>query len=382
MQSEKRRLGRAFAILIACVVVVVAAIGAIKFFQIKAGMAMATKFAPPPAAVSTYVVSESSWQPSLDAIGTVEAVNGVVVSTDLPGIVREIIFESGKPVEKGAELIKLDTTQETAQLNAAMARLELARINRDRNADLLKKRVASQSDYDSAIAEYRQATAAVNEIQATIERKTVRAPFSGLLGIRQVNLGEYLNSGDPVVPLQSLDPIYVDFSLPQQALGEIQVGRTVEVHADGLSGEKFEGVVSAIDPQVDSATRNVKVQATLRNPDGKLRSGMFVNVQLLLPAREKVVSIPATAVNYAPFGDSVFLVEDQKSESGTEQKVAVQKFIKLGASRGDLVEITDGLTPGDTIVAAGTFKLKNNAPVQINNDVRPEANPNPTPADS
>ncbi len=378
-----------FVLMLATVLVIVAVIGFIKVKQIQAGIAMGAKFAPPPAAVSTFKVDQQEWQPTLTAVGTANAVQGVMVSTDLPGIIREISFKSGTPVKKGQELVKLDTTQEVAQLNAARARQDLGKVNLNRNGELLKKRVASQSDYDAAAAEYKQATAASREIEALIERKTIRAPFDGLLGIREVDLGQYLMSGDEVVPLQSLDPIYVDFSLPQQTLGQLEVGRTVEVTADGLPGTKFTGEITAVDPNVDASTRNVRVQATLANPDGKLRSGMFVNTAVLLPSRDKVLAIPASAVDYAPYGDSVFVVEQitpeplkegeaAKPGAPTEPYTGVrQKFVKLGNTRGDLVEVTKGLEAGQEIVSSGTFKIKDKAPVNVNNDIQPGADPAP-----
>ncbi len=369
-------------IMLAAVVVVIAGLGFIKFQQIQAAIAEGASFAPPPASVTTFEVSESSWQPVLRSVGSVNAVNGVVVSTDLPGIVQSIDFTSGVEAKAGQVLIRLDARQEAAQLNAAKARLDLARVNLDRQEGLLKKRVASQSDYDSASAEYKQAQAAVIEVQALIERKTIRAPFDGLLGIREVNLGEYLESGSPVVPLQSLDPIYVNFSLPQQHFAELVPGRKVQVLADGLPGEKFSGEITAIDPNVDESTRNVRVQATLANPDGKLRSGMFVQVELLLPPRDGILAVPASSVSFAPYGNSVFAVETMENEQGEEYLGVRQQFVKTGTSRGDLVEIATGLKTGDTIVSSGVFKLQNNAPVIVNNDVQPGAELSPTPEDN
>ncbi len=364
------------------VVVVLAVIGFLKYRQVQTANAARASFVPPPTAVSTYVVAEQTWQPVLRAIGTAKAVNGVMVATDLPGIVREIAFESGRPVKQGEVLVRLDTTQEKAQWNAANARLDLAKADLDRKGELLKKRVSSQSDYDTSMAEYKQAEAALTEVEALVNRKTIRAPFDGILGIREVDLGEYMRSGDTVVPLQSLDPIYVDFSLPQQDLGRLEEGRTVEITADGLAGRKFEGAISAIDPNVDASTRNVRVRATLANPKGALRSGMFVNVEVLLPARGKIAAIPASAVNYAPYGDTVFVIDDVKTATGDTVKGVRQQSVKLGTSRGDLIEVVEGLQPGDEVVSGGTFKLRNQAPVVINNEIQPDANPSPTPSDS
>jgi membrane fusion protein (multidrug efflux system) len=370
------------ALMLAAVVVVLAVIGFLKYRQVQTAIAAGASFAPPPTAVSTYVVAEQTWQPVLRAVGSAKAVNGVMVATDLPGIVREIAFESGRPVKKGQVLVRLDTTQEKAQWNAANARLDLAKADLDRKGELLKKRVASQSDYDASMAEYKQAQAALTEVEALVNRKTIRAPFDGILGIREVDLGEYMRSGDTVVPLQSLDPIYADFTLPQQDLGSLKEGRTVEITADGLAGRKFTGTISAIDPNVDASTRNVRARATLANPGGELRSGMFVNVEVLLPTRGKILAIPASAVNYAPYGDTVYVIDSVKNAKGETVKGVRQQAVKLGVSRGDLIEVVKGLQPGDEIVSGGTFKLKNQDPVVINNEIQPDANPSPTPAES
>ncbi len=368
--------------MIGAVLLVWGALAFIKWRQINAAMAMGAQFAPPPPAVATFTVKNASWQPVLASVGTVEAVHGVMVSTDLPGIVKEIAFKSGTAVKQGDTLVMLDTRQEEAQLNAIRARLELARTNFNRIEDLLKKRVASRSDYDSTVAEYKQAEALVKEVEAQIDRKTIRAPFEGILGIRLVNQGQYLKSGDTVVSLQSLDPIYVNFNTPQQNLSELVEGRAVRVSADGLPGEFFEGKISAIDPEVDPATRNLRVQATLANPQEKLRSGMFVRAEVLLPERDAVLAIPASAVDYAPYGNSVYVVREMQNPEGETYTGVDQKFVKLGATRGDLVEVLSGLQAGDQIVSGGTFKLRNEQAVIVNNEIQVGADPSPTPKDS
>jgi membrane fusion protein (multidrug efflux system) len=336
----------------------------------------------PPTAVTSLVVTEKSWQPTLASVGSVKAVNGVTVSTDLPGIVEAITFESGQQVRQGDPLVKLDTKQEEAQLRSAEARMQLAKLNLDRQKGLLEKRVASQSDYDAAVAEYKQATALVTEMKATIERKVIRAPFTGVLGIRAVNLGQYLQSGDPVVPLQSLDPIYVNFSLPQQDLKDLVPGRDVLVQSDALPGQTFRGKISSIDSVVDEATRNVLVQATLGNPGRKLRPGMFVNVEVVLPVKEKILAVPASAINYAPYGDSIFVIEKMKDEKNNEYDGVRQQVVRLGATRGDLVSIESGLKAGEEIVTSGGFKLTPKGAVLRSNEAKPADNPAPTPSDS
>lgn len=363
--------------------IMVAVIGALIFFKIHQFAAFAgMKWSMPPTAVTSLVVKEEAWQPTLNAVGTVQAVNGVTVSTDLPGIVEKITFDSGRPINQGDPLVKLDTKQEEAQLNSAEARMELARSNLDRQKGLLQKRVSSQSDYDAAEAEYKEAGAAVAEIKATIERKLIRAPFTGMLGIRQVNLGQYLKSGDPVVPLQSLDPIYVNFSLPQQKLKDLAAGRVVQVKADGIPDQTFSGKITSVDSVVDQATRNVQVQATLANPDHKLRPGMFVSADVMLPADEQVLALPATAINYAPYGDSVFVVEKMKDAEGKEYDGVRQQIVQVGASRGDQVAIVSGLHSGEEVVTSGGFKLAPKAAVKRNNEMQPANAAAPTPADS
>jgi len=370
--------------LIVMFVILVAVIGLLAFYQFHqfakyAGM----KWTMPPTAVTSMKIEEQSWQPTLSAVGTVQAVNGVTVSTDLPGIVEKIAFESGQQIKQGDLLVKLDTKQEDAQLESGKARWQLAKSNLDRQQGLLQKRVSSQSDYDAAAAEYKQAEAAVAETKATIERKTIRAPFTGTLGIREVNLGQYLKSGDAVVPLQSLNPIYVNFSLPQQRLSELVVGQDVVVRADGLPGQEFRGKVTSINSVIDQATRNVQVQATLDNPGEKLRPGMFVTSDVLLPAKDKVLAIPATAVNYAPYGDSIFVIEKMKdAQDGHEYEGVRLQEITLGPARGDLVSVISGLKAGDEIVTSGGFKLMPKAAIERNNTVQPSNAPAPTPADS
>lgn len=367
--------------MLAGVALLVLALAGYKFLQVRAAIAQYAHFAPPAAAVTSIIVKAQTWQPVLSVVGSMRAVNGVLVSTDLAGIVSQIAFESGREVKKGDLLVKLDTQQEEAQLHSAQARRELARISLERQRDLIAKKAVSQSDYDAAESEFRQADAAVEEAQAMIARKTIVAPFDGLAGIRQVDLGQYLNVGATIAPLQSLDPIYVEFSIPQQNFGQVAPGKKVRVRADGIEGREFEGEITAIDSKVDEATRNVTIQGTVQNPDQTLRPGMYVNVDVLLPQEEGVLAIPATAINYAPYGDSVFIVQDAAAPGpdGKRGKEVVQQFVKLGASRGDQVEVLTGVKPGDEVVTSGVFKLRSHAPVMINNSVKPgdELNPNP-----
>lgn len=367
---------------IAVLVIFISAVGSMKYFQIKAGMAQQMGFQPPPEAVTTVVAKEEQWNDSTKAIGSVEAVKGVTVSADLPGIVEAITFDSGRSVSQGEVLVRLDTKQEKAQLAAAEAQREVSRTDLARGEAMLAKGIVPQATYDSLAAAFKQADARLGEIKATIERKTIRAPFSGVLGIRQINVGQYLAGGAPIVSLQSLRPAYVNFTVPQQQIGHLRTGTSVDVTSDALPGPE-KGHIAALDSVIDEATRNVRVQAVFDNASGKLRPGMFVEVHLAQGASTPVVPIPASAISYAPFGDSVFIVEDVKDpKSGKTYKGVRQQFVKLGASRGDQVAVVTGVKPGEEIVTSGLFKLRPGAAVNVNNAVTPSNSTAPKPEDS
>jgi membrane fusion protein (multidrug efflux system) len=337
---------------------------------------------PPPEAVTTIVAQPEEWPDTLSVIGTTAAVQGVTVAADLPGLVDRISFESGRAVKQGDVLVELDTRQELAQLAAAEAQRELARLNFERMQALVVDGAISRADYDRAAAEQKSTEARVGEIKAAIARKTIRAPFSGILGIRQVNLGQYLSGGDPVVPLQSLHPIYVNFGVPQQDTSRVRIGRSVRITADELTGIEFTGRVTAVDSVVDQDTRNVQVQATVPNADGKLKPGMFVQTAIVTGATRSNVSLPASSISYAPFGDSVFVLADMKGPDGQPYRGVRQQFVKLGPTRGDRVAILSGVNAGDEVVTSGVFKLRNGAAVQVNNSVQPANNPSPKLGDS
>jgi len=360
----------------------VAGLGFVKFRQIQTAIAQGAAFQPPPEAVTTVVAAQERWPSTLNAIGTMAAVRGVTVSADLPGIVDEILFESGQAVREGQVLVVLDTRQEQAQMAAVEAQRVLARLNFNRMQELLDQRIVSKAEYDSATAESRQAEARVGEIRAAIERKTIRAPFSGVLGIRQVNKGQYLAGGDPVVPLQSVDPIYVNFGVPQQAVSQVHVGRDLRVTTENLANAEFHGRVTAIDSVIDQTTRNIQVQATLANHDGRLRPGMFVQTEMPLGNEQTVVALPASAISYAPYGDSVFVVTDMKDDKGHTYRGVRQQFVKLGTARGDQIAVLSGLNRGDEVVTSGVFKLRNGAAVLVNNKVKPGNNPAARPENS
>lgn len=357
-------------------------LGAVKVMQIQAAIAQASSFQPPPEAVTTIVARQEQWPTTLAAIGTVEAVRGVTLSADLPGVVEALSFDSGRPVREGEVLVRLDARQERAQLAAAEAQRELARVNLERVQGLVAQGIVAAAELDRVSAEHKQAEARVGEIRATIERKQIRAPFSGTLGIRQADLGQYLNAGDPIVSLQATDPIYVNFSVPQQQLGEARVGREVRVSAAGSAGPELSGRITAVDAVVDEATRNVRVQAQFANPKGELRPGMFVETRVVTGEGASALVLPASAISYAPYGDSVFVVTDAKGPSGEAGKVATQQFVKLGGTRGDQVAVVSGIAEGALVVTSGAFKLRSGAPVQVNNEVQPANDPRPRPEDN
>ena len=359
-------------------------IAGLGFLKLRQFQAMAGEFAamqPPPEAVTTIVTERDEWPAVLSAIGTVAAVQGVTVSADLPGIVDRIEFDSGRTVQRGDVLVQLDTRQEHAQLAGAEAQLQLARVNFERMQGLVEQDAVSRAEFDAAAAAHKQAEARIREIRATIERKTIRAPFSGVLGIRQVNLGQYLTGGDPVVPLQSLHPVYVNFGVPQQDALEMRAGRNVRITVGELGDTEFAGRITAVDSVVDETTRNVQVQATLANPRAQLRPGMFVQAQVTLGASRPVVALPASAINYAPYGDSVFVVAEMKNPQGQPYRGVRQQVVKLGAARGDQIAVLSGLKAGEEVVTSGVFKLRNGAAVQVNNKVQPGNDVSPTPED-
>ena len=368
-------------LMLAVVAALLTGLGFLKFKQVQSAMA-AGAYTPPPEAVTSVVAKREQWPSTTSVIGTMEAVHGVVVSADLPGTVAKINFDSGKAVHEGDILVELDTRQERAQLAALEAQRDLAKINYGRNEQLVKEGVISKSEYDTTSAQQKQTEANVGEIRATIERKIIRAPFTGVLGIRKINLGQYLSAGSAIVQLQSLNPIYVDFGLPQQSLTQVHVGRSLRVTSEDLPGKAFTGRVTALDSVVDQTTRNVQVQATLPNPEGKLHPGMFVQVAVVQGEDRSVISLPASAISYAPYGDSVFIITDLQDKQGKTYRGVKQQFVKLEGSRGDQVAVISGLNPGDEVVTSGVFKLRNGAAVQVNNKVQPGNNPAPKPEDS
>lgn len=357
--------------------VLIAVLAAIKALQIKAMIDQGKNFVPPPETVTTAVAKTEAWETALTAVGTLTAVQGVTLAAELVGKVVEIAFEPGTKVKRGDVLIRQDTSSEEALLPGAMARVDLTRTVLERDEKMVAERIISRSDYDAAVSDHAQAISQADAIRATIGKKTVRAPFGGRVGIRQVNLGQILREGDPIVTLQSLDPVYVDFAIPQQQLPMLRAGLPVRVTCDALPGVAIEGRVTTVNPLVDAETRNVRVQATAANPGEKLRPGMFINAAVGLPVRKKVLSIPVAAVLYAPYGDSVFVVED--GGKGKGGKVLRQQFVRLGEKRGDFTAVTEGLKDGETVVTTGVFKLHNGQAVVVDNRLAPPFQKSPRP---
>ncbi len=364
-------------------IAVIGVLGGIKGLQIERMIAQGKQFSPPPEPVNTAVVRQETWESLITAVGSLEAVQGVIVTAELPGKVERIELEAGTKVKAGDLLLQQDISTETAQLRSAEAALTLTEIEIDRKRKLLAQKTISRSEYDNAEAQFKQAAAQADTIRATIKKKTIRAPFAGRLGIRLVNVGQVLKEGEPIVSLQSIDPIFVNFSLPQQQLAQVGPGLSVRVTADALPGQALEGKITAINPQVDAATRNIRMQATMTNPEERLRPGMFVTVTVVLPVRQDLLAIPATSILYAPYSDSVFVVEEQKDEkNGRVGKTVRQQFVRLGERQGDYVAVLSGLEEGQTVVSTGVFKLRNGQSVVVDNALTPEFKLNPEPEES
>ena len=363
-------------------VLVVAILGFVKYRQISAAIAANKSFSPPPEAVTTVVAQQVEWSNTLDAVGSIAPIQGVTLSADLPGVVAKVAFNSGAHVPEGQVLVQLDTRQEQAQLASAQAQLDLAKVNLDRAQKLFDQKAIAQSDFDLANAQYKSAEAAVGQAQASIDRKTIRAPFAGVTGIRQVNLGQYVNSGDAIVTLQAMDAVFMNFSVPQQDFRALTLGSTVDATVEGSKDSVFHGKVTAIDPVVNDATRNVSVQATFPNPRGELKPGMYATVRVVVGEGQPIVSLPSSAINYAPYGNSVFILEDMKGPDGKTYRGVRQQFVKLGRAMGDQVAILGGVKAGDEVATSGVFKLRPNAAVKVNNTVMPSDSTAPKPADS
>ena len=337
----------------------------IKFLQFKK-MTSGGDMGMPPTTVTSAEVKQENWAPRLSAVGSITAVQGAVLSTDLAGTVAEVKFQNGAIAKQGDVLVKLVASQEEADL-------ELARNDLMRARDLAARKVISKAELDAAESKFKQK-------EGVVAKKEVRAPFDGQLGIRQVNVGQMIKEGQQVVALTALDPVYVDFALPEKRMPQLAPGLEVHVRTEAFPDREFVGKLTAINSAVDAGTRNVILQATLDNHEKLLRPGMFAKVDVVLPSKEPVLAVPATAIAYAPYGDSVFVIEKKKDpKSGKEAQVIRQQFIRTGETRGDFVAVLQGLKPGETVVSSGVFKLRNGMPVAINNQLAPKSELNPQP---
>lgn len=355
-------------------------LGAIKALQIME--AASQSFVQPPEAVTTVTAERSRYRPEIEAIGTFAAVEGVSISSEQDGQIVEIAVENGALVAAGDPILRQDTSVEAAQLEGTLAQLSLARINLKRAEEMLATATTSRSTYDSAAADVERLQAEAEGVRAVIAQKSVRAPFAGRVGIRHVNLGQYVNRGQALVPLFRLDPIFLNFSVPQRLITRVQPGQEVAVTVDAYPDRTFTGRINALNPQVDAATRNVAVQATLANPDENLRPGMFARVAVQLEESEPLIFVPATAVSFSSYGNSIYIVETMKGPDGTEYTGARQAPVRLGPTRGDQIAILSGVKEGETVVSSGVFKLRNGIAVRVENVVTPANSPAPQPANT
>ena len=363
---------------LAALLLLIAVLAGAKIKQFSDMGAAGASMVMPPTVIAVSEAGYQDWEVSLNAVGSLEAVQGVTVTADNPGRVAEIAFTAGADVEAGAVLIKQDISSEKTQLRAAAASVELAQANLTRLTELFKKKVASQAELDASQASYKQAVAQADTIRTSIEKKTIKAPFAGRLGIRLVNLGQDLATGGAIVSLQAVDPIYVNFSLPQQDMAKLKPGLSVRVRSDAVPGKVFDGKVTVINPEVDPSTRSLSIQATLANPDKQLLPGMFASVAVVMSDVKRVLAVPITSIAYATYGDSIFVVSEKKDDkTGETSLVAQQQFVRLGKARGDFVSVEAGVNDGDQVVSSGVFKLQNGAAVSINNSAMPEFSANP-----
>ena len=369
-------------IALAIVLLLAGAVAGIKALQIGALIASGENETPPVETVSTALAEAQRWERTVESVGSLRAVQGADLSTEESGVVAVIHFENGQEVAEGDLLVELDTQTEQANLRSAEAEQDLARTVYERTLRLRQNNTVPQSDLDAAQSQLRKMAALVEQLKATIRKKQISAPFGGRLGIREVNVGQFVNNGDRIVSLQSLDPIYIDFLLPQQLIAGLRPGKALEVITDVYPDRAFAGELTAINAEIDPVTRNIRLQGTLANQQGALRPGMFARVILTLGDPEDVVAIHATAVLSAPYGDSVFVVAEKTAEDGTKTSVAEQRFVRTGRSMGDFVAVTEGLKAGETVVTAGVFKLRNGASIEVTNKLAPEPSITPAPADT
>lgn len=367
-------------IMLGACLIVFGGIFGMKFMGSKAMNSYFDNMPTPAVTILSAKVERMEWDRDVPSVGTLVAVNGTDITSQDSGIVEAIHFSAGSTVEAGDLLVSLDSGTEKAELAQLKAQAEIAKINLRRSSELFKRKVVSQSEYDQIKAEEAAARAAADAQQARLAQKEVRAPFAGVLGIRQISLGEYLAAGTAMVSLQSLDPMEVEFALPEAQLSKVEPGLAIALSVDSWPGESFSGTISVIEPSIDATTRNFRARARVDNPDGKLRAGMFARVSIKRPGTDSVLAIPRTAVSYDSFGTSIYLI--QSAEDDPEKLVVNQRFIRLGKARGDFVEVLDGLEEGDEIASGGLLKLRNGAPVIIDNSLPTQPSLNPDVADT
>jgi membrane fusion protein (multidrug efflux system) len=374
-------MGKKFIIGIGAFLLLAGALAFYKYSQISA--LMAKGYVPPPEAITTISSKTETWNDTIVTTGSFIPVQGTMIKAEEPGKIVSINFESGKPVQEGQLLVQIDTSVEEANLKAALAKADLSASTLSRIMKLKGTGALSERDIDDAQYQFKQNSADVDNILALIDKKTIKAPFTGFVGIRQVNIGQYVAPGDPIVPLQTLSPIYIEFQLPQQDLAKVKVEQKIEIRVDTFSDKVFTGIINAINPEVDDRSRSVKIQATIENADGLLRPGMYGNVIISLGNSHKYLTIPGTAINRAPYGNSVYVVEDMHDEKTGKNYLGVrQEFVQVGPSRGDQVAILSGLKEGEEVATSGLFKLRPKAEVLIDNTATPENNPAPQPPDT
>ncbi|MEB0139321.1 MULTISPECIES: efflux RND transporter periplasmic adaptor subunit [unclassified Undibacterium] len=366
-------------IMLGCIVLLIAGLAFGKYLQIKQLIASAPKAGAQ--TISAAKAEALEWQPQLSSVGTVSAFRGVDIGSEITGLVRQVHFKSGQNVKRGAVLIELNADADIAQLHALEASAELSATVLKRDQAQLAVEGVSQAQVDADMADLKSKRALVAQQAALVEKKTIRAPFDGRLGISTVNPGQYVNTGDKLVSLQTVDPIFVDFFLPQKQISSVKLGQNLKLRSDAFPGQEFVGQISAINPKIDTATRNVQIQASLSNQKQLLLPGMFANVAIDVGDKNKYITLPQTAITYNPYGSTVFVVKDgdKKDEQGQLVKVAQQVFVTTGATRGDQVAVLKGIEVGQMVVTSGQLKLKNGTPVIVDNSVQPKNSPNPTP---
>ncbi len=379
--DKPRKSGRRrWFIAIGVLLLVFLVLAGIKVLQIRSMIQAGKAMVPPPESVTATPVKAVQWRPVHSGVGTLVAVRAVTLSAELVGAVREIAFENGSLVKQGQLLVRQDTSTEQAQLEGAIADQALAKLTLGRAQRLRKDQVNTEVDLEAAQARAVQTTAVVDNLRATIAKKIIRAPFEGRVGIRQVELGQVLSAGNPIVSLQTVTPIYAEFQLPQQALADVKLGQRVSVKVDVFPDTTWDGSITTINPEVDPSTRNVRMRATVENKDGRLTPGMFANVDVYADHEDTVLVVPATSILFAPYGDSVYVLEKTKGPDGKDQLVAKQRFVRVGERRGDFAAIVSGLKLDEQVVSNGAFKVKNGMSVSVKNDTAP-AQVDPTPTD-